>query len=195
MPVTVFFNHESPRRGETFVTRKITRAISNISQGLQKCLYLGNIDVLRDWGHIKDYVRMQWMMLQQETADDFVIATGRQISIREFVSLSAKEVGVVLEFTGQGLSEVATVKSITGDNAHTLTVGDVIMRVDPLYFRPAEVETLLGDPPKAKEKLGWAHQITVEEMCSEMVANDLDKTKRHALLKAHGHNVSMAVEN
>lgn len=191
----ILFNHESPRRGETFVTRKITRAISNISQGLEKCLYLGNMDALRDWGHAKDYVRMQWMMLQQETADDFVIATGKQISVREFVSLSAKEAGIELEFTGEGLDEVGTVKSITGDNAQALSVGDVIVKVDPRYFRPAEVETLLGDPTKAKEKLGWVPQITVEEMCAEMVANDLDKAKQHALLRAHGHNVAVSIEN
>jgi GDPmannose 4,6-dehydratase len=191
----ILFNHESPRRGETFVTRKITRAITNISQGLEKCLFLGNMDALRDWGHAKDYVRMQWMMLQQETPDDFVIATGKQISVREFVSLSANGVGVELEFTGEGLDEVATVKSITGDNAEALTVGDVIVRVDSRYFRPAEVETLLGDPSKAKEKLGWVPQITVEEMCAEMVQNDLSKAKQHALLKAHGHNVSMSIEN
>lgn len=191
----ILFNHESPRRGETFVTRKITRAISNISQGLEKCLYLGNMDALRDWGHAKDYVRMQWMMLQQENPDDFVIATGKQISVREFVSLSAKEVGVELEFTGVGLDEVATVKSITGDNAQALTVGDIVVRVDPRYFRPAEVETLLGDPSKAKNILGWVPQITVEEMCAEMVANDLDKAKQHVLLKEHGHKVAFSIEN
>ena len=191
----ILFNHESPRRGETFVTRKITRAITNISQGLEKCLFLGNMDALRDWGHAKDYVRMQWMMLQQETADDFVIATGKQISVREFVSLSAKEVGIELEFTGEGIDELATVKSITGNNAEALKVGDVIVRVDPRYFRPAEVETLLGDPTKAKEKLDWVPQITVEEMCAEMVQSDLSKAKQHALLKAHGHNVAMSIEN
>jgi GDPmannose 4,6-dehydratase len=191
----ILFNHESPRRGETFVTRKITRAITNISQGLEECLYLGNMDALRDWGHAKDYVRMQWMMLQQETADDFVIATGKQISVREFVSLSAKEVGIELEFTGEGLDEIATVKAITGDNAEALTVGDVIVKVDPRYFRPAEVETLLGDPTKAKEKLGWVPQITVEEMCAEMVENDLNKAKQHAILKKHGYNIAVTVES
>jgi len=191
----ILFNHESPRRGETFVTRKITRAISNISQGLEKCLYLGNMDALRDWGHAKDYVRMQWMMLQQETPEDFVIATGKQISVREFVKLSAKEVGVELEFIGKGIDEVAVVKTITGNDAHALKVGDIIVRVDPRYFRPAEVETLLGDPSKAKEKLGWVPQITVEQMCAEMVQNDLSKAKQHALLKAHGHNVSISIEN
>tara|TARA_R110002072_G_scaffold296553_1_gene468541 strand:+ start:41722 stop:42843 length:1122 start_codon:yes stop_codon:yes gene_type:complete len=191
----ILFNHESPRRGETFVTRKITRAIANIAQGIQTCLYLGNMDALRDWGHAKDYVRMQWMMLQQETADDFVIATGKQISVRDFVRMSAKEAGIELEFTGEGLEEIATVKSITGDNAPSVKVGDVVVRVDPAYFRPAEVETLLGDPTKAKEKLGWVPEITVEEMCAEMVQNDLQHAKRHALLKQHGHNVSIAMEN
>ena len=190
----ILFNHESPRRGETFVTRKITRALANISQGLEPCLYLGNMDALRDWGHAKDYVRMQWMMLQQDVADDFVIATGKQISVREFVRLSAKELGIMLEFSGEGVDEVATVVSIEGDNAQALSVGDVIVKVDPRYFRPAEVETLLGDPSKAKEKLGWVPQITVEEMCAEMVQNDLNKAKQHALLKAHGHDVSVSVE-
>jgi GDPmannose 4,6-dehydratase len=191
----ILFNHESPRRGETFVTRKITRAIANISQGLEPCLYVGNMEALRDWGQAKDYVRMQWMMLQQETADDFVIATGKQISVREFVTLSAKEAGIELEFSGEGVDEIATVTAITGDNAPAVKVGDVIVKVDPRYFRPAEVETLLGDPTKAKEKLGWVPQITVEEMCAEMVANDLDKAKQHALLKKHGHNVAVSIEN
>jgi GDPmannose 4,6-dehydratase len=190
----ILFNHESPRRGETFVTRKITRALANISQGLEQCLFLGNMDALRDWGHAKDYVRMQWMMLQQDVADDFVIATGKQISVREFVRLSAQELGIELEFTGVGTDEIATVKSITGDNANALKVGDVIVKVDTRYFRPAEVETLLGDPSKAKEKLGWTPEITVEEMCAEMVAHDLDKAKQHALLKANGHNVNVSVE-
>lgn len=190
----ILFNHESPRRGETFVTRKITRALANISQGLEPCLYLGNMDALRDWGHAKDYVRMQWMMLQQEQPDDFVIATGKQISVREFVRLSAKELGIMLEFSGTGVDEIATVVAIEGTNAAALTVGDIIVKVDTRYFRPAEVETLLGDPSKAKEKLGWVPQITVEEMCAEMVQNDLNKAKQHALLKAHGHDVSVSVE-
>ncbi|QUI62438.1 GDP-mannose 4,6-dehydratase [Pseudoalteromonas sp. A22] len=190
----ILFNHESPRRGETFVTRKITRGLANISQGLEKCLYLGNMDALRDWGHAKDYVRMQWMMLQQDTPEDFVIATGKQISVREFVSLSAKELGVTLEFSGKGVDEIATVVAIEGDNAQALSVGDVIVRVDPRYFRPAEVETLLGDPTKAKEKLGWEPVITVEEMCAEMVQHDLAKAKQHALLKSHGYAVNVSVE-
>jgi GDPmannose 4,6-dehydratase len=191
----ILFNHESPRRGETFVTRKITRGISNIAQGLESCLYLGNMDALRDWGHAKDYVRMQWMMLQQETAEDFVIATGKQISVREFVRLSASEAGIELEFSGEGVNEIATITAIKGDSAPALKVGDVVVRVDPRYFRPAEVETLLGDPSKAKEKLGWVPQITVEEMCAEMVQHDLDKAKQHALLKAHGHKVAVSIEN
>lgn len=190
----ILFNHESPRRGETFVTRKITRALANISQGLEKCLFLGNMDALRDWGHAKDYVRMQWMMLQQEQPEDFVIATGKQISVREFVRLSAKELGITLEFTGEGENEVATVTSITGENAPELSIGDVIVRVDPRYYRPAEVETLLGDPTKAKDKLGWVPEITVEEMCSEMVAADLVTAKQHALLKSHGYESTVSVE-
>jgi GDPmannose 4,6-dehydratase len=191
----ILFNHESPRRGETFVTRKITRGISNIALGLEQCLYLGNMDALRDWGHAKDYVRMQWMMLQQETADDFVIATGRQISVREFVAMAAKEAGIELEFSGEGVNEIGTVSAISGDSTFALTVGDVIVRVNPRYFRPSEVETLLGDASKAREKIGWVPQITVEEMCAEMVQYDLDKAKQHALLKAHGHNVAVSIEN
>jgi GDPmannose 4,6-dehydratase len=191
----ILFNHESPRRGETFVTRKITRAIANISQGLEECLYLGNMDALRDWGHAKDYVRMQWMMLQQDKADDFVIATGKQISVRDFVRLSAEEAGISLEFTGSDLDEVATITAITGDDAKALKVGDVIVRVDSRYFRPAEVETLLGDPTKAKEKLGWTPKITVEEMCAEMVANDLKKAKQHAILKEHGYDIAVTLES
>lgn len=190
----ILFNHESPRRGETFVTRKITRGIANVAQGLESCLYLGNMDALRDWGHAKDYVRMQWMMLQQEEADDFVIATGKQISVREFVQMSASEAGIELEFSGEGVDEIATVVSVDADKAPAVKEGDVIVRVDPRYFRPAEVETLLGDPAKAKEKLGWFPEITVEEMCSEMVASDLEVARRHALLKAHGHHVSVAKE-
>lgn len=191
----ILFNHESPRRGETFVTRKITRAIANISQGLEPCLYLGNMDALRDWGHAKDYVRMQWMMLQQEVADDFVIATGKQISVREFVRMSAQNVGIELEFSGSGVDEIATVVAISGDNANGVSLGDVIVKVDPRYFRPAEVETLLGDPSKAKDKLGWIPQITVEEMCAEMIENDLAKAKQHALLKANGYSVSVTKES
>ncbi|WP_313515798.1 GDP-mannose 4,6-dehydratase [Pseudomonas sp.] len=191
----ILFNHESPRRGETFVTRKITRGLANIAQGLESCLFMGNMDSLRDWGHAKDYVRMQWMMLQQETPDDFVIATGVQYSVREFISWSAAELGITLRFEGQGVDEQAIVERIEGDAAPALKVGDTIVRVDPRYFRPAEVETLLGDPSKAKQKLGWTPEITVQEMCAEMVREDLKVAQRHALLKRHGHDVPVSVEN
>jgi GDPmannose 4,6-dehydratase len=190
----ILFNHESPRRGETFVTRKITRGLANIAQGLESCIYMGNLDALRDWGHAKDYVRMQWMMLQQEAPDDFVIATGVQYSVRQFIEWSATELGITLKFEGQGVDETATVTSIVGDKAPTLKVGDVIVRIDPRYFRPTEVETLLGDPTKAKEKLGWVPEITVQEMCAEMVASDLAQAKQHALLKQHGYNVNVSAE-
>ncbi|SDX55959.1 GDP-mannose 4,6-dehydratase [Roseicitreum antarcticum] len=190
----ILFNHESPRRGETFVTRKITRGLANIAMGLEKCLYMGNIDSLRDWGHAKDYVRMQWMMLQQDTAEDFVIATGVQYSVREFITWSAAELGITLEFTGTGVDEVATVAAIKGDKAPALKVGDVVMRIDPRYFRPAEVETLLGNPAKAKEKLGWTPEITAQEMCAEMVAEDLKSARRTALLNAHGLSVPVSLE-
>ncbi|MGB3623927.1 GDP-mannose 4,6-dehydratase [Ketobacter sp. MCCC 1A13808] len=190
----ILFNHESPRRGETFVTRKITRALANISQGLEKCLYLGNLDSLRDWGHAKDYVRMQWLMLQQEQAEDFVIATGKQISVREFVTLAAKELGIGLRFEGEGVDEVGVIESINGHICHNLTVGDVIVKVDPAYFRPAEVETLLGNPAKAKEKLDWEPEITVEEMCAEMIECDLKQARQLALLKANGYDINVAME-
>jgi len=190
----ILFNHESPRRGETFVTRKITRGLANIAQGLETCLYMGNMDALRDWGHAKDYIRMQWLMLQQEQAEDFVIATGLQYSVRQFIEWSAAELGVGLRFDGHGADEVAVVSSISGDKAPSLTVGDVIVRVDPRYFRPTEVETLLGDPTLAREKLGWVPEITVQQMCAEMVAEDLRTAQRHSLLKAHGHEVPMTIE-
>mgnify|MGYP005823174615 FL=1 len=190
----ILFNHESPRRGETFVTRKITRGIANIAQGVEGCIYLGNMDALRDWGHAKDYVRMQWMMLQQDKPEDFVIATGKQISVREFVKMSAQEAGIEVTFSGVGVDEIGTVSKITGDDAPSVEVGDVIVKVDSRYFRPAEVETLLGDPTKAKEKLGWVPEITVEEMCAEMVKHDLGKAKQHALLKKHGFDIALAKE-
>jgi len=182
----ILFNHESPRRGETFVTRKITRGLANIAQGEEKCLYMGNIDALRDWGHAKDYVRMQWMMMQQEVPDDFVIATGVQFSVRQFIQWSAAELGITLRFDGKGVSEKAIVANIKGDKAPALKVDDVIMQIDPRYFRPTEVETLIGDPTKAKEKLGWTPEITLREMCAEMVASDLAKAKQQVLLKNHG---------
>ena len=191
----ILFNHESPRRGETFVTRKITRGLSNIAMGLEPCLYMGNIDSLRDWGHAKDYVRMQWMMLQQEEPEDFVIATGVQYSVREFISWTAIELGLELEFEGEGIDEVARVASIVGDKAPALTAGDVVMRINPRYFRPAEVDTLLGDPTKAKEKLGWVPEITAQEMCTEMVEEDLKAARRAALLKEHGLELPVSVES
>ncbi len=191
----ILFNHESPRRGETFVTRKITRGLANIAQGLEKCLYMGNMDALRDWGHAKDYVRMQWMMLQQGQPEDFVIATGVQYSVREFIAKSAAQLGVTLKFEGQGIDERAVVSGINGDNAPALKVGDVIVKVDPHYFRPTEVETLLGDPAKAKAKLGWVPEITLDEMVQEMVAYDLEQAKQHALLKDHGYAVHVGKEN
>ncbi|GAB2886804.1 GDP-mannose 4,6-dehydratase [Uliginosibacterium flavum] len=190
----ILFNHESPRRGETFVTRKITRGLANIAQGLEKCLFMGNIDSLRDWGHAKDYVRMQWMMLQQDKADDFVIATGVQYSVRQFITWSAEHLGIKLRFEGCGVDEIGIVDAIEGDNAPALNVGDVVVRIDPRYFRPAEVETLLGDPSKAKAVLGWTPEITVQEMCEEMVAADLESARRHALLKKHGFDVSVSTE-
>ncbi len=191
----ILFNHESPRRGETFVTRKITRGLANIAQGLEKGLFMGNLNALRDWGHAKDYVRMQWMMLQQDTPEDFVIATGVQYSVRQFIAWSAAELGITLRFEGEGVDEMGIVAAIAGDKAPALKVGDVIVSVDPRYFRPAEVETLLGDPTKAKEKLGWVPEITVQEMCAEMVAEDLKVAQRHAFLRAHGHDVPVSVEN
>ena len=190
----VLFNHESPRRGETFVTRKITRGLSNIAQGLEQCLYMGNMDALRDWGHAKDYVRMQWMMLQQDKPEDFVIATGLQYSVRQFIQWSAAELGIEFEFKGSGENEEGIVTKISGDNAPGIEVGDVIVRVDPRYFRPAEVETLLGDPTNAKTKLGWVPEITVQDMCSEMVREDLKLAKLSSFLKSHGHDVPLSSE-
>ena len=191
----VLFNHESPRRGETFVTRKITRGLCNIAQGLESCLFVGNLDALRDWGHAKDYVRMQWMMLQQDAAKDYVIATGVQYSVRDFVRKSAAELGITLDFVGTGVEEKAVVRSIEGDSAPGVKPGDVIVSVDPRYFRPAEVETLLGDPSLAKKDLGWIPEITLDEMISEMVANDLEASRQHSLLKTHGYRVAVSKED
>jgi GDPmannose 4,6-dehydratase len=191
----LLFNHESPRRGETFVTRKITRGLANIAQGLESSLYMGNIDSLRDWGHAKDYIRMQWMMLQQDQPEDFVIATGVQYTVRQFITWSARYLGVSLRFEGEGIDEVGVVEAIIGDDAPSLSVGDTIIRVDPRYFRPTEVESLLGDPSKAKERLGWEPEITAEAMCEEMVREDLGIAKRHALLKHHGYPVHVSLES
>lgn len=190
----ILFNHESPRRGETFVTRKVTRALANIAQGLEDCLHMGNLSALRDWGHARDYVRMQWMMLQQDQPEDFVIATGMQYSVREFISRSASQLGITLHFEGDGVNEKAMVVAVTGDKAPKVKVGDVIVRVDPRYFRPTEVETLLGDPTKARDKLGWVPEVQLDELIAEMVAEDLDKARRNALLRTHGYEVSMGKE-
>ena len=179
----ILFNHESPRRGETFVTRKITRGLANISQGIDSCLYLGNMDALRDWGHAKDFVRMQWMMLQQDVPEDFVIATGNQISVRDFIVLAAKHLGIKLEFSGTGVDEIGTVISVDKEKSPSVSVGDVIIKVDPRYFRPTEVETLLGDPSYAKKKLGWTNEISIDQMCSEMIENDLRLAKEQSLLR------------
>ncbi|MBV5347455.1 GDP-mannose 4,6-dehydratase, partial [bacterium] len=189
----ILFNHESPRRGETFVTRKITRGLANISQGLEDCLYMGNIDALRDWGHAKDYVRMQWMMLQQDSAEDFVIATGVQYSVRQFIEWTAAALGMQLRWEGSGVNEVGFAV-IAGTDPQSMPPEVPIVRIDPRYFRPTEVETLLGDPTKAKQKLGWFPEITAQEMCAEMVANDLAEAKKHALLKQNGYSVNVSVE-
>ncbi len=191
----ILFNHESPRRGETFATRKITRGLTNIAQGLDRCIYMGNLNALRDWGHARDFVRMQWLMLQQDVPEDFVIATGVQHSIRDFIIWSALELGIYLRFEGKGLNERAVVESIKGEDAPAVKVGDTIVLVDSRYFRPAEVETLLGDPTKAKEKLGWESKISAREICAEMVAEDLKIAKQNALLRKHGHQVVISKES
>jgi GDPmannose 4,6-dehydratase len=190
----ILFNHESPRRGETFVTRKITRGLAHIAQGLEPCLYMGNLGALRDWGHAKDYVRMQWLMLQQERAQDFVIATGVQYSVREFITWTAAELGIMLCFEGQGVEEKAYVQAISGNKAPALKVGDCVVAVDPRYFRPAEVETLLGDPTKARVELGWVPEITAQQMCAEMVAEDLRAAQQTALLRQHGFHTPVSRE-
>lgn len=191
----ILFNHESPRRGETFVTRKITRGLANIAQGLDQCLYMGNIDSLRDWGHAKDYVHMQWLMLQQEVPDDYVIATGLQYSVRQFIEWSANCLGIKLRFEGSDVDEIGIVDEIVGDKAAALNVGDTIIRIDSRYFRPTEVETLLGDAGKAHAQLGWKPEITTQQMCEEMVEEDLILARRHKLLKDHGYALPMTVEN
>jgi GDPmannose 4,6-dehydratase len=190
----ILFNHESPRRGETFVTRKVTRGLAHISQGLDECLYVGNIASLRDWGHAKDYVYMQWLMLQQAEPEDFVIATGEQYSVREFIVWTARHLGIELEFVGSGLEEFARVASVNKNISPGVNEGDVIVRIDPRYFRPTEVEALLGDASKAREKLGWQPQISAQQLCEEMVAEDLKTARRHRLLKDHGLDVPMSLE-
>lgn len=191
----ILFNHESPRRGETFVTRKITRGLAHIALGLEPCLYLGNLSALRDWGHTKDYVRMQWMMLQQEMPEDYVIATGVQCSVRDFIQKAARQLGISLSFEGEGDQEIGIVSGVHAERAPALKLGDVIVRVDPRYYRPTEVETLLGDPSKAKQKLGWSPEISLDNMIEEMVSHDLDRARQTALLKQFGYGVPVSRED
>ena len=183
----ILFNHESPRRGETFVTRKITRGLCNIAQGIEDCLYLGNIDSLRDWGHAKDYVRMQWLMLQQDKPNDYVIATGNQFSVRQFIEWSAEELGIKIKFRGEGINEVGYVDKVNGGNAPNINPGDEIIKIDPKYFRPTEVDNLLGDPSKAKKELNWVPEISAKDLCKEMIQHDLNEAKKKALLADHGY--------
>ena len=190
----ILFNHESPRRGETFVTRKITRALANIAQGIEQQLLLGNLDALRDWGHARDYVEMQWLMLQQAQAEDFVIATGRQFSVRHFVAVAARELGMEIAWHGSGVTEHGVIASIIGDSCDGARVGQVIVAVASQFFRPAEVETLLGDAGKARARLGWTPKTSFESMVQEMVAHDLDRARRHRLLKSNGYNVAISLE-
>ena len=182
----ILFNHESPRRGETFVTRKITRGLARIAFGLDECLYLGNMNAKRDWGHAKDYVRMQWMMLQQEEARDYVIATGEQISVRDFVTWAAEDLGIQIDFSGEGVEEVGRVASVDNNRAPKVQIGDEIVRVNARYFRPAEVETLLGDPTRAKTELGWEPEFTARELCQDMVESDRNEAIKLSLIREHG---------
>lgn len=184
----ILFNHESPRRGETFVTRKITRGLANIAEGLESCLYMGNLDSLRDWGHAKDYVRMQWLMLQQEKPEDFVIASGEQYSVRQFIAWAAEALGMALSWEGSGIGEIGYWTNSPNGGAVP------IVRIDPRYFRPTEVDTLLGDPSKAKDVLGWTPKISAKEMCIEMTKHDLIEAKKHKLLNENGYNVNISGE-
>ena len=193
----ILFNHESPRRGETFVSRKITRALCNISQGLEQCLYMGNMDAKRDWGHARDYVEMQWLMLQQEVAEDFVIATGQQTSVRDFIIRAANELGITIVFEGQGLEEVGKVAAIDSSKADpdiAVAVGDVLVGVDAKYYRPTEVETLLGNPTKAKTKLGWQPTTTLDDMIKKMIDTDLITAQKNRLLVREGYEVNQTHE-
>jgi GDPmannose 4,6-dehydratase len=190
----ILFNHESPRRGETFVTRKVTRGLANISQGLEDCMYMGNIDALRDWGHAKDYVRMQWLMLQQDHPEDFVIATGVQYSVRQFIEKTAAALGMQMSWEGEGVNEVGYWTPIHSSGSSSQTSSEPVVRIDSRYYRPTEVETLLGDPSKAKNKLGWVPEVTLDEMVVEMVKIDLADAKKHAMLKQNGYVIPVSVE-
>jgi GDPmannose 4,6-dehydratase len=185
----ILFNHESPRRGETFVTRKITRALANIALGLEDCLYMGNLDAMRDWGHARDYVKMQWLMLQQDYPEDFVISTGQQYSVRDFIHWTANALGVQLKFEGTGTDEIGVVERVESENALSVSVGDIIVRIDPRYFRPTEVESLLGNSAKAMEKLGWSPEADARQLCKEMVEADFELAKRNSLLNQHGFSI------
>jgi GDPmannose 4,6-dehydratase len=191
----ILFNHESPRRGETFVTRKITRALSRIALGMEKTLYLGNLNALRDWGHARDYVRMQWLMLQQDRPTDYVIATGEQHSVRSFVDKAAAHIGVEIQWTGSGVEEFGVARSVRSDMAPGIKSGDTIVRVDPRYFRPTEVETLLGNADKARNELGWVPEISFDELVAEMMETDIQDARRHALLHDNGLGVPASFEN
>tara|TARA_B100001248_G_C27353532_1_gene442582 strand:+ start:259 stop:1392 length:1134 start_codon:yes stop_codon:yes gene_type:complete len=190
----ILFNHESPRRGETFVTRKVTRGLTNIALGLEECLYMGNLNALRDWGHAKDFVEMQWLMLQQKKPEDYVIASGKQHSIRTFISWASDFLGIKIKFKGKGLKEVGVVESIRGKKCPQVKEGDVIIRVDKRYFRPSEVDSLLGDSSKAKKNLGWTPKISAKQMCKEMIEHDYKIAKKNSLLKQHGHKVNISSE-
>lgn len=191
----ILFNHESPRRGETFVTRKITRGLSNIALGLEQCLHVGNINALRDWGHARDYVRMQWLMLQQKVPKDYVIATGKQYSVREFITWTANALGIDIEFRGSGVDEIGVVARVSGKLAPCVAAGQEIVKIDKRYFRPSEVETLLGDPSRAKDELGWEPEISAQDMCKEMVAEDHKTARRMALLRKHNLELPISIEN
>ncbi len=191
----ILFNHESPRRGETFVTRKVTRGLTNIALGLEECLYMGNLNALRDWGHAKDFVEMQWLMLQQKKPEDYVIASGKQHSIRTFISWASNFLGIKIKFKGKGLKEVGVVESISGNKCPQVKEGDVIIRVDKRYFRPSEVDSLLGDSSKAKKNLGWTPKISAKQMCKEMIEHDYEIAKKNSLLKEHGHKVNISSED
>jgi GDPmannose 4,6-dehydratase len=189
----ILFNHESPRRGETFVTRKITRGLANIAQGLEQQLFLGNLDAMRDWGHARDYVEMQWLMLQQDKPEDYVIATGRQYSVRYFIELAARELGIEIAWQGEGVNERGVIAAVSGDKAPGVVTGQPIVAIDPQYFRPTEVETLLGDPGKARDRLGWVPRTSFEAMVrGDGGMHDLDTARRHKLLASHGYNVAIS---